>query len=218
MPGTRRGSHRPVPLTLSPRLALSNRPFGPSSRADWEPAGCPQRDGLGCGARVDATCVAVVDLGAVQVIQATDALWFGAAVPVAATSLVVWLAVGFAAGCAAGAGLLFGLRQRLRCHDASSQDFRLESAASFPAVLAKAGAAEAIARALVTEVEGLLGIDVAALALVDEDGRVARGAVARVRGTELAAYRDVVYDLHHEPSGVATATFEAASSAVFDAS
>jgi PAS domain S-box-containing protein len=151
------------------------------------------------------------------VTQASDALWFGAAAPVAATSLVVWLAVGFAAGCAAAAGLLYLLRGRLRAETDSARAARLESVAAFPATLAEAQGREAIARALLAEVERRLGVDVAALALVEDDGRVARGVVALVRGSELPGYRDVAYDLHGRPSGVATATLEAASFAVLDA-
>jgi two-component system phosphate regulon sensor histidine kinase PhoR len=151
----------------------------------------------------------------VSVTQAIDVLWFGAAVPVAATSLVVWLAVGFAAGCAAAAGLLLVPRRR-RPTIISDHDDRLESVAAFPAALGQAHGRDGIARAVLTEVERLLGVDVAALAVVEADQRLARGVVARVRGSELPEYEGVVYDLQAVPSGLATSVLEAASLAVFD--
>ena len=148
--------------------------------------------------------------------QATDALWFGAAVPLAATSLVVWLAVGFAAGCAAAAGLLLALRRRLRPEPVAAQAAPLESVVAFRTALARAQGRDAIAGAVIGEVERQLGVDVAAVAVVEGDGRSARGVVARVGGTELPEYSDVVYDLHGARSGVATAALEATSVAVFD--
>jgi PAS domain S-box-containing protein len=149
------------------------------------------------------------------VTQAPDDLWFGTAVPLAATSLVVWLAVGFAAGCVAAAGLLFALRRR-RPKTGSDHDARLESLAAFPAALAQTHGPEAIARAVLAEVERLLGVDVGALAVVEEGGRRARGVVARVRGSELPEYGGIVYDLGAAPSGLATSVLEAAPLAVFD--
>jgi PAS domain S-box-containing protein len=146
----------------------------------------------------------------------TDALWFGAAAPVAATSLYVWLAIGFAAGLAVAAIAALFLRRRLRVQVESPAAIRAQASTSLPAALGQARDIEAVARAALEELERVLFVDVVALALVDEDGRRAHGSLGRRHGTEVSAYREVVYDLQGEPSGVASAVFEAAPLAVFD--
>jgi PAS domain S-box-containing protein len=112
------------------------------------------------------------------VTQATDALWFGAAVPVAATSLAVWLAVGFAAGCAAAAALLYVLRKAalererrrivqqnglLRAAQALASDLQLET----------------VLQRLVEQVAELLGVDAADCYLLDPDRHVLRCAAVQ---------------------------------------
>jgi PAS domain S-box-containing protein len=147
----------------------------------------------------------------------TEALSFGAAAPVAATSLYVWVAVGFAAGFAVAAAGLVATLRRPRAQAETDRDARLESVAALPAVLGRARDPSAIARAVLEELERLVGVDVAALAVVAADRRIARGFLARVHGHELPAYGEVTYDLQGEPSGIATATFEAAPFTVLDA-
>jgi PAS domain S-box-containing protein len=66
-------------------------------------------------------------------------------------------------------------------------------------------------------VERLLDVEVTALALVAPDGRTARGCLLRKDGEELEWFRQIDFDLEHEPSGIATAVFEGAPFAVFDA-
>jgi PAS domain S-box-containing protein len=74
-----------------------------------------------------------------------------------------------------------------------------------------------VARGLLDEVESAVGVELACLVLVDTEGRTASGLVGRVRERELEWFPDVRIDLANEPSGVATAVFEAAPFAVYDA-
>jgi len=92
-----------------------------------------------------------------------------------------------------------------------------QSAPPLAGELAQASDAEAIARVFLAHVERLVGVDVSALALVDETGRRARGCLLRKDGRELEWFAEVEFDLEHQPSGVATAVFEGAPFAVYDA-
>jgi PAS domain S-box-containing protein len=74
-----------------------------------------------------------------------------------------------------------------------------------------------LGRALLEEVEPLFGVELACLYLVDEDRRLAWAVVGRIGGRELDWFPEGRIDLDSEPSGVATAVFEAAPFAVFDA-
>ncbi|HYY03097.1 MAG TPA: GAF domain-containing protein [Gaiellaceae bacterium] len=129
-----------------------------------------------------------------------------------------WLLVGFAAGLASAAVAVLLRRRSPRPSLGGPDAGRREPARSLSAALVGASDVDGVAQALLEEVERLGGVDVTALALVDEERRLARGCLARVGGREQPEYRDVVYDLEHEPSGVATAAFEAVPFAVFDAS
>ena len=84
--------------------------------------------------------------------------------------------------------------------------------------LARAADAEAIGSLVAGESIVLFGVDVAALALVDPDGRTARFVAAREHDRDLDWLRRLELDLEHEPSGVATALRDQAPFAVFDAS
>ncbi|MFL5918368.1 MAG: GAF domain-containing protein [Gaiellaceae bacterium] len=75
----------------------------------------------------------------------------------------------------------------------------------------------AIARELLERVEPLVGVELACLFLVDEASRTASAVLGRVGGRELDWFPDVRIDLDNEPSGVATAAYEAAPFAVYDA-
>src|SRR5439155_3896230 len=90
--------------------------------------------------------------------------------------------------------------------------------AELSAELGRANDADGVARLMLGQVERLLGVDVSALALVDDDGRTARGCLLRKDGRELDWFAEVQFDLEHEPSGIATAVFEGGPFAVFDAS
>ena len=77
--------------------------------------------------------------------------------------------------------------------------------------------AAAIGRELLGRAEDLLGAELGCLFVVDEEARTASGVVGRADRRELDWFRDVTIDLDNEPSGVATAAFEAAPFAVYDA-
>ena len=76
---------------------------------------------------------------------------------------------------------------------------------------------DAVAGALLERSEHLGGIELACVLLIDEDTRMATGVVGRVNGRDLDWFSDVRIDLQNEPSGVATAAFEATPFAVYDA-
>jgi PAS domain S-box-containing protein len=69
---------------------------------------------------------------------------------------------------------------------------------------------------LVREVVDRLGVDFAAVALISDDRRRASGLVCLHDGAEVDWWRDVTLDLENEPSGIATASFEAAPIVVYD--
>jgi PAS domain S-box-containing protein len=77
--------------------------------------------------------------------------------------------------------------------------------------------AETIARDLLERVESLVPVELACLFLVDAESRSASGLLGRSGRRELDWLRGVLIDLDNEPSGVATATYEAAPFAVYDA-
>jgi PAS domain S-box-containing protein len=93
----------------------------------------------------------------------------------------------------------------------------LESMAAIATAFAGTGDVAAVARQLLAHVEPLMSVDLACLFLIDDDGRTARGLLGRARGAELDWFPDVRIDLETEPSGVATAAYEAAPFAVYDA-
>ena len=74
-----------------------------------------------------------------------------------------------------------------------------------------------LARELLDRVEQLVGADLTCLFLVDHESRTASALIGRVDRRELDWFPDVRIDLDNEPSGVATAAFEAAPFAVYDA-
>jgi PAS domain S-box-containing protein len=84
--------------------------------------------------------------------------------------------------------------------------------------LSRAGDAEAVARVLLDEIAELLEVQFVGLALVDQDAGEARGLLARCEGEDFEAWRAARFDLAEEPSGVASAVFEAAPVLVYDVS
>ena len=84
--------------------------------------------------------------------------------------------------------------------------------------LARAGDAEAIGSLVADESLGLFAVDVAALALVDPDGRTARIVAARERDQDVTGLRGLTLDLEQQPSGIAAALRDEAPFAVVDAS
>ncbi|MFY9580160.1 MAG: GAF domain-containing protein [Gaiellaceae bacterium] len=110
-----------------------------------------------------------------------------------------------------------GVRVREAVQTSTVRDRELESMAETSSELAAARDAEAVARLLLVQVEGLVGVDVSALVLVADDGRTARGCLLRKDGRELDWFREFQSDLEQEPSGIASAVVEGAPFTVFDA-
>jgi PAS domain S-box-containing protein len=94
----------------------------------------------------------------------------------------------------------------------------LEAVAAISDALARTTDPEAAGRVLLDEVGSVLGIEFTALALIDAEAEEAHGLLARVAGADVTWWRDVRIDLRNEPSGVASAYFQAAPVVVFDCS
>src|SRR5205085_1607981 len=67
---------------------------------------------------------------------------------------------------------------------------------------------EDVARVLIDSVTSLFGVEFAALSLLSEDGKEARGILARKDGADWPWWSDVRFDLERDPSGIASAAFE----------
>jgi GAF domain-containing protein len=93
----------------------------------------------------------------------------------------------------------------------------LESVAAISSALGRTDDPVTVARAVLAEVEELVGVEIASLVLVTEDRKTGIGLVGRLRGKELDWVPEVRIDLENEPSGVASAIFDAAPFAVYDA-
>ena len=74
-----------------------------------------------------------------------------------------------------------------------------------------------VVRPLLDQIERDSGAELACLFLIDGESRTATGLIGRADGRELDWFSDLTIDLDTEPSGVATAVFEAAPFAVYDA-
>ncbi len=112
--------------------------------------------------------------------------------------------------------LLSSARAREAEQLVSLRDRELDTVAGLANSLARTQDPASAGRALLDEVIDLLGVEFAALALVDEQGREAHGLVARTGGEDLGWWADMRVDLHNEPSGIASAYFDAAPVAVYD--
>jgi PAS domain S-box-containing protein len=94
---------------------------------------------------------------------------------------------------------------------------RLGSVASLSSGLLHAADTESIARVLVDEVAAQLKPDATALALISEDRTEATGIYARSETVDIEWWSTMRLDLENEPSGIASAAFEAAPVTVYDA-
>ena len=74
-----------------------------------------------------------------------------------------------------------------------------------------------VAGALLEHAEEAAGIELACLFVIEDDTSIGKGVVGRVNGRDLDWFSGVRLDLENEPSGVATAAFEATPFAVYDA-
>ena len=134
---------------------------------------------------------------------------------------LAWESVGVVVG-ALLLGVLGGLLWRRRSARAEQgeparlQERELASLRRIASDLARAGDVEAVARTLLDEIASLFEIGFVALTFVSDDGREAAGFLARADGEDVGWWRDVRVDLHDEPSGIASAVFEANAFAVYD--
>ncbi len=99
---------------------------------------------------------------------------------------------------------------------ASVRDRDLEVVGEVSHALVRAATTAAIAQPLVRQVSGLLDVGFAGVAIVSDDGLLAEGVYAELDGREAEWWRDVRVDLRNEPSGIASAVFDAAPVTVYD--
>jgi PAS domain S-box-containing protein len=92
-----------------------------------------------------------------------------------------------------------------------------ESVSRVAGELARSGDVEGVARTLLDELAMLFDVGFVALTFVSDDGREASGYLARSDGADVDWWRELRLDLEREPSGIASAVFEAAALAVYDA-
>jgi len=112
--------------------------------------------------------------------------------------------------------LVTGLRAREAEDLVSVRGRELEAVAAISEALARTHDPGTAARVLLDEVASVLGIELTALALIDDEGTQARGLLARDRGEDVKWFGDIRVDLRNEPSGFASAFFQAAPVVVFD--
>jgi PAS domain S-box-containing protein len=96
------------------------------------------------------------------------------------------------------------------------RDRELEAVARIVNALSRTQEPVAAARVLLDEVSSLLGVEFTALAVIDEERTEAVGLVARSGGEDQDWWSEMRLDLNREPSGIASAYFEAAPVAVYD--
>jgi PAS domain S-box-containing protein len=123
-----------------------------------------------------------------------------------------------ALGRAAAAGPLLPaiLRRAVSRQERPGSERELESVSRVAGELARSADVEGVARTLLDELAALFDVGFVALTFVSDDGREAAGYLARAEGEDAEWWRDLRLDLEHEPSGVASAVFEATALAVYD--
>ncbi|MDQ2967790.1 MAG: GAF domain-containing protein [Actinomycetota bacterium] len=126
----------------------------------------------------------------------------------------IWLTLGLAVFL--GLPAILAVR-RAGGHAGSAGGSKPESRASASGALTGSDDLGAVAGALLAQSEDVAGIELACLVLVEAETRMGTGVVGRVNGRNLDWFADVRIDLENEPSGVATAAFEAVPFAVYDA-
>ncbi len=91
-----------------------------------------------------------------------------------------------------------------------------ESVSRVASELARTADVEGVARTLLDEIAAMAGVSFAGLTFVSDDGSEAVGYLARSHGKDVDWWRELRLDLANEPSGIASAVFEAAAFAVYD--
>ncbi|HEX3806909.1 MAG TPA: GAF domain-containing protein [Gaiellaceae bacterium] len=118
------------------------------------------------------------------------------------------------------AALLVLVRWRGRASAAeervSARDRELETVADVSAALARAREPQEAAGPLVRHVAELLSIGFAGVVVVNPDGEEAAGLYAELEGEPAGWWGELQVDLRTEPSGIASAVFDAASVTVYD--
>ncbi len=112
--------------------------------------------------------------------------------------------------------VMSGARAREAEELVSLRDRELDAVSAIVNSLARIQDPVSAGRILLDEVASLLRIEFTALALVDEDEPVATGLLGRENGRDVAWWSEIRLDLRTEPSGIASAYFEAAPIAVYD--
>ena len=92
----------------------------------------------------------------------------------------------------------------------------LESVIRVADELSRSTDVEGVARTLLDELAALFDVGFVALTFVSDDAREASGYLARSRGEDLDWWRELRLDLEREPSGIASAVFEATALTVYD--
>jgi len=108
-------------------------------------------------------------------------------------------------------------RSRAAATTSPERERELESLRRIATELARTSDVEGVARTLLDEIALLFDVGFVALTFVSEDAREASGFLARANGEDVDWWPDVRVDLVREPSGIASAAFEASSFAVYDA-
>ncbi|MGZ8715652.1 MAG: GAF domain-containing protein [Gaiellaceae bacterium] len=121
-------------------------------------------------------------------------------------------------------GLVVGAVARLRsgharktAAESRGREREVESLRRIAGELARTPDVEGVVRALLDEIAGLFRVGFVALAFVSDDAAEASGFIARSEGRDLDWWRNMHLDLGREPSGIASAVFDASGFAVYDA-
>ncbi len=153
--------------------------------------------------------------------QTSQAPWFNAMpLLLAAAAYLGTIAVALAVALVASLTAVWVLvraRTRAARPEAGTSQGELEAVAAISNALAQTHDDRAVARLLLREAGSMAGVEVACLAVLDADGKTARGLLGRAEGADLDWFTETVFDLEREPSGVATAAFEAEPFTVEDA-
>ena len=134
---------------------------------------------------------------------------------------LAWESVAIVLG-ALALGLAIGLLLRTRSARrgvvtvSPERERELESLRRIAAELARTSDVEGVVRALLDEIASLFAVGFVALTFVSEDAREGSGFLARAGGKDVDWWPGVRVDLAREPSGIASAAFEASSFAVYD--
>ncbi|HZC75784.1 MAG TPA: GAF domain-containing protein [Gaiellaceae bacterium] len=91
-----------------------------------------------------------------------------------------------------------------------------ESISRFADELSRSTDVEGVARTLLDEISTLFAVGFVGLTFVSDDGREASGYLARSLGEDVDWWHELRIDLGSEPSGIASAVFEATALTVYD--